>query len=253
MRFIITALVFVMVAGSFQSCVSKKKFDELTAAKAATDQALAQTQAQVKTLAEEKDALAAKLTAETTRLNNEISSVRTEMTTQLSAANQKLAMTEAELKTVKDEINGMFAAYTNAGLTMDDRDGRLYLMTEQPVNFRSGSSSLTRDQRNAVDALATKLKANPAVKVLVEGHTDNKQFGSGSSTDNWDLSYARAKAVATRLIRQGVNPNQVAVAGYGENAPMGDNATKDGRAANRRSAVAPNPNLGGLMKSAGKN
>ncbi len=95
MRFIITALVFVMVAGSFQSCVSKKKFDELTAAKAATDQALAQTQAQVKTLAEEKDALAAKLTAETTLLNNEISSVLTEMTTQLSAANQKLAITEA--------------------------------------------------------------------------------------------------------------------------------------------------------------
>lgn len=252
MRFIITALVFVMVAGSFQSCVSKKKFDELTAAKAATDQALAQTQAQVKTLSEEKDALAAQMAAETTRLNNEINSVRTDMTAQINQVNQKLTMTEAELKAVKDEINGMFSAYQDAGLTMDERDGRLYLMTEQPVNFRSGSSSLTRDQRNAVDALAAKLKANPAVKVLVEGHTDNKQFASGSSTDNWDLSYARAKAVASRLIREGVNPNQVAIAGYGEAAPVGDNTTKEGRSANRRSAVAPNPNLGGLMKT-GKN
>ena len=64
MRFILTALIFVMVAGSFQSCVSKKKFDELQAAKTATDQALAETQSQVKTLGEEKDALAAEMASE---------------------------------------------------------------------------------------------------------------------------------------------------------------------------------------------
>ncbi|MEZ4984066.1 MAG: OmpA family protein [Saprospiraceae bacterium] len=251
MRFILTALVFVMVAGSFQSCVSKKKFDELAAAKAATDQALAETQSQVKTLAAEKDALAAQMEAEKTRLNNEISSIRTEMGAQLAQVNQKLNMTEAELKSIKDEINGMFAAYSNSGLTMEERNGRLYLVTAEPVNFRSSSSSLTRAQRDAVDAMAEKLKANPAVKVLVEGHTDSKKFASGSATDNWDLSYARAKAVATRLIRKGVNPNQVAIAGYGETMPAADNGTSDGRAANRRTTVAPNPDLGGILKAGG--
>ena len=251
MRFILTALIFVMVATSFQSCVSKKKFDELTAAKAATDQALAETQSQVKTLSQEKDALAAEMAAEKTRLNGEISSIRTEMTAQIAQVNEKLNMTEAELKTVKDEINGMFAAYSNSGLTMEERDGRLYLVTESPVGFRSSSSSLTRDQRNAIDAMAEKLKANPAVKVLVEGHTDNKQFASGSGTDNWDLSYARAKAVATRLIKSGASPAQITIAGHCDTMPTGDNATKEGRASNRRTVLAPNPDLGGLMKAGG--
>ncbi|MGH1435913.1 MAG: OmpA family protein [Lewinella sp.] len=253
MRFIITALIFVMVAGSFQSCVSKKKFDELQAAKTATDQALAETQSQVKTLGEEKDALAAEMASEKARLNGELSSLRTDMTAQIAQVNEKLNMTEAELKAIKDEINGMFAAYTDSGLTMEERDGRLYLVTEEPVNFRNSSSSLNRDQRNAIDAMAEKLKANPAIKVLVEGHTDNKQFAADAGTDNWDLSYARAKSVANRLIRKGVDASQITIAGHGDTMPAGDNATKEGREANRRTSLTPNPDLGGLLKAAGGN
>lgn len=253
MRFILTALIFVMVAGSFQSCVSKKKFDELQAAKNATDQALAETQSQVKTLGEEKDALAAEMAAEKARLNGELNNLRTDMTAQIAQVNEKLNMTEAELKTIKDEINGMFAAYTDSGLKMEERDGRLYLVTDAPVNFRSSSSNLTRDQRNAIDAMAEKLKANPAIKVLVEGHTDNKKFAADAGTDNWDLSYARAKAVASRLINKGVDASQITIAGHGDTMPVGDNATKDGRESNRRTAVTPNPDLGGLLKAAGGN
>jgi chemotaxis protein MotB len=253
MRFIFTALIFVMVAGSFQSCVSKKKFDELQAAKNATDQALAETQSQVKTLGEEKDALAAEMASEKARLNGELNTLRTDMTAQIAQVNEKLNMTEAELKTIKDEINGMFAAYKDSGLTMEERDGRLYLVTEAPVNFRNSSSSLTRDQRNAIDAMAEKLKANPAIKVLVEGHTDNKQFAADAGTDNWDLSYARAKSVASRLIRKGVDASQITIAGHGDTMPAGDNATKEGRSSNRRTALTPNPDLGGLLKAAGGN
>ncbi|MEM1215448.1 MAG: OmpA family protein [Bacteroidota bacterium] len=251
MRFILTALAFVVLASSFQSCVSKKKFDELTAAKAATDAALAETQAQVKTLGEEKDALAAEMASEKERLNGEIESIRTDMTAQINQVNEKLNMTEAELKSVKDQINGVFAAYSDSGLNMEERNGRLYLVTEQPVNYRSSSSRLNRDQRNAIDAMADKLKANPAIKVLVEGHTDDKQFVSGAGSDNWDLSYRRAKSVAARLLKAGVDPSQVAVAAYGDTMPAGDNETKDGREANRRTVVAPNPDLGTIIKAGG--
>jgi len=251
MRFIINALIVVMLAGTFQSCVAKKKYDELTAAKAATDQALAETQSQVKTLGEENEALAADMAAERTRLNGELASLRSDMDSQLGQLSEKLNMTEAELKSMKDGINGMFAAYTDSGLTMEERDGRLFLVTEQPVNFRSSSSRLNRDQRNAIDAMAEKLKANPAVKVLVEGHTDSRRFAADSGTDNWDLSYARAKSVANRLLRAGVNPNQITIAGHGDSMPVGDNATRDGQAENRRSGILPNPDLGGVLKLGG--
>jgi chemotaxis protein MotB len=253
MRFILTALIFVMLAGSFQSCVSKKKFDELQASKDATDQALAETQSQVKTLGEEKDQLAADMAAEKTRMTGEMNTLRTDMTAQMGQLNEKLSMTEGELKAMKDEINGMFSTYQDSGLTMEERDGRLYLVTEDPVTFRSSSSSLTREQRNAIDAMADKMKGNPNLKVMVEGYTDDKKFAADSGTDNWDLSFARAKAVASRLIRQGVDASQIGIAGYGETMPVGDNSTTEGRKSNRRTAITPNPDLGGLMKNAGGN
>lgn len=252
MRFILFALMFTLAAGSFTSCVSKKKFDELAAAKAATDQALAETQTQVKNLQSEKDALAAEYASEKARLNTEISGIRTDLNntkSQMTQLSEKLNMTESELNKLKAELNGLFASYNAAGLTMESREGRLYLVTESPVTYGSGSSRLDRAERNAIDALAAKLKTNPAIRVIVEGHTDNKQFASGASTDNWDLSYSRAKAVASRLIRQGVNPAQVAVAGYGEYRPATDNNTSEGRAKNRRSVIAPNPDLGNLRRN----
>jgi chemotaxis protein MotB len=244
-------MVFVMLAGSFQSCVSKKKFDELAAAKAATDQALAETQAQVKTLSEEKEALAAEMAAEKERLNGEISSLRSEMSAQIAQMTEKLNMTEAELQAIKDEINGMFSAYTESGLTMEERDGRLYLVTDEAMTFRSSSSRLNKAQRDAIDALAEKLAANPSIKILVEGHTDDRKFVADAGMDNWDLSYRRAKAVATRLIRKGASPDQITIAGHGETMPVGDNETTEGRSENRRTVVAPNPDLGGLMKAGG--
>lgn len=251
MRFILSAMVFVMLAGSFQSCVSKKKFDELTAAKAATDQALAETQSDLKTLGEEKDALAAEFESETTRLNGELTSLRSDMESQVAQLNEKVTMTESELKAVKDEINGVFAAYSDSGLSMEERDGRLYLVTDEALTFRSSSSRLSRSQRDAIDAMAAKLQANPAIKVIVGGHTDDRQFVADAGMDNWDLSYRRAKAVATRLIRKGADPSQITVAGHGDTMPAADNSTTEGRSENRRTVASPNPDLSGLMKIGG--
>lgn len=251
MRLIIKSLVFVLVVGSFQACVSKKKYEELVAAKAATDQALAETQGQVKTLKTEKDALAADLSktkadmaAESARMNSEISGIKANM----AQVSEKLNMTEAELKKMKDELNGIFAAYSGSGMSLTERGGRLYVVTD-PMTFRNGSSSLTRAQRNAIDEMAKTLKANPKAKILVEGHADNRKFSAGSGRDNWDLSVSRAKAVVTRLIKQGVDPAQLTIAGKGDTMPEGDNSTKEGREQNRRTVIVPNPDLGGLNKN----
>lgn len=251
MRLVVRMIIICLAVGTLSSCVSKKKYDELAASKAATDQALAETQANLKTLQSEKDALAAQMESEKARLNGEISSIRTELNAtkgQVAQVQEKLNMTQAELDKLKAEINGIFAAYSNSGLTLEDRDGRLYVVTNTPVKFRSGSSALTKEQRTALDALAEKLKANPAVKILVEGHTDNKQFKADSGMDNWDLSVSRAKSVVKHLVRQGVDPKQLTIAGRGEFNPAADNSTEEGRTENRRTVVAPNPDLGTLKK-----
>lgn len=253
MRQIIGLLVLCLALGSFQSCVSKKKFDELQAAKDATDQALAQTQAQVKTLQDDNQALQATLESEKNRLNSEIASIKSDLDatkSQMSQVQEKLNMTESELTALREEINGIFGAYTESGLKLEERDGRLYVMTDAAPKYRSGSAALTRAERDAIGELATTLKNNPKLRILVEGYTDNQKYPAGGY-DNWDLSVSRAMGVVRQLLRAGVDPSQVAAVGRGETMPVGDNSTADGRAENRRSVVAPDPALGGMMKSGG--
>lgn len=249
MRLIVRSLIFLLAVGLLSSCVSKKKYDEMEAAKKASDAALAETQSQLKTLKDEKDKLAADFQSEKTRLNGEIEKVRADLNStkgQIAQVQEKLNMTQAELDKLKADLNGIFAAYKDSGLSLQERDGRLYVLTSEPVNYRSGSSKLSKAQKAAIDEMAIALKKNPNAKILIEGHTDDKQFASGSGRNNWDLSVDRAQAVVERLIKKGVNPAQLTIAGRGEFAPEGDNKTKEGRAKNRRTVVLPNPDLGNI-------
>ena len=136
-------------------------------------------------------------------------------------------------------------------LSLEEKDGSLVVVTEA-MKFRSGSSRLSKAEREALNGLAETLKNNPKIQILVEGHTDNKKFVADSGMDNWDLSIKRAKSAVSYLIRQGVDASQLAIAGKGENAPTADNETSEGRMKNRRVELKPNPALSGL-KNIGNN
>lgn len=251
MRLILNLLIFSLVLTSLQSCVSKKKFDDLQSAKDASDAALADTQAKVANLESQNAELQKNMEAEKNRLNGEISSLRSDMDatkSQMAQVEEKLNMTEKELKVLQEEINGIFASYSKSGLTLEERDGRLYVVTEK-INYRSGSSRLTRDERNALNELAGKLKSNTDIKILVEGHTDNQPFKADYPSDNWQLSNSRAMAIVRHLIRQGVNPNQLAAVARADTMPAASNDTSEGKAQNRRSVVLPDPNVSGLIKN----
>ena len=247
MRLVVKLLVICFAIGSFQSCVSKKKYDELTAAKEATDQALAQTQEQVKTLQGDFENLKSDMETQKSDYESKISDINDDLKAKDSKIAQvegELTATKEELQKVKDEINGIFSAYTESGLSLEEKDGDLVIVTSSPVNYRSGSARLSKEQREAIDALAGTLKNNPNVKVLIEGHTDDDQLVQGASfKDNWDLSVARSMAVIRRLIKEGVNPNQLAAVGMGETSPIGDNETSEGKAMNRRTMAKPNVDL----------
>lgn len=254
MRQIIGLLIFCLAVGSFQSCVSKKKFDELQSAKDASDKALAETQQQVKTLQDDNATLKSTMEAEKTRMGNEIATIRKDLDAtkgQVAQVQEKLNMTQQELDNIKKEINGMFDAYQASGLKMEERDGRLYVVTA-PVTYTSGSARLSRAERKALAELATTLKNNPNLRILVEGHTDSQKYPRGAGYDNWNLSVDRALNVARELLKQGASASQVAVVGRGDTVPSADNSTAAGRSQNRRTVVAPDVNAGALMKAAGK-
>jgi chemotaxis protein MotB len=254
MRLVLNLLVVVLALGSLQSCVSKKKFNELLASKEAADKALAETQAKVKSLEADNATLKSSMEAEKARMNGEIASLRKDLDatkSQVAAVQSKLDMTSAELTKVKSEINGIFANYKSSGLGLEEKDGRLYITTGQPVSFGSAAYALTKSQKSAIVQLATTLKSNPKLKVLVEGNTDTDKVSKGSALgDNWQLSSYRALAVCRELVKNGVNPAQVAAVGRGDTMPKGDNSTKAGKATNRRTEVVADPDLNGLLQAA---
>lgn len=249
MRLILNFLVVVFALSALQSCVSKKKYDELTAAKEATDAALAETQTKVKNLEDANAELNSTLESERERLNGEISDIRSDLDatkSQMAEVESKLNMTQQELDQVKAEIEGIFGAYKNSGLSLKEGDGRLYVVTDPGVMYRSGSYGLSRAEKGALAALANTLKSNPDLKILVEGHTDSDGVKSTAPyADNWELSTKRALAVVRELIKNGVSPSQVAAVGRGDTMP----ADASDKAANRRTEILADPNLKGIIKN----
>lgn len=103
--------------------------------------------------------------------------------------------------------------------------------------FDSGSAELRPGARAVLAAVATVLRELPN-RLRIEGHTDNVPVNNPEYPTNWELSAARATAVARYLIEEeGIPPDRLYVAGYADTRPIADNATPEGRALNRRADI----------------
>lgn len=102
------------------------------------------------------------------------------------------------------------------------------------ILFDVNKSDLRPEAQANLTNLATILNKYPDTDVLVEGHTDS----TGSSDHNMDLSMRRAQSVANYMSGQNVLANRFRIMGYGEDQPIGDNGTAEGRQANRRVEIA---------------
>ena len=98
------------------------------------------------------------------------------------------------------------------------------------INFDTGKSDLKADGQATVAEIVKMLKAAPAMKVAIEGHTDNV----GQPAANKALSEARARSVMSAVVAGGVDARRLSAAGYGQERPIADNRGEEGRAKNRR-------------------
>ncbi|MCJ7725421.1 MAG: OmpA family protein [Acidimicrobiia bacterium] len=105
-------------------------------------------------------------------------------------------------------------------------------LDDASILFDTGSSTLSEAGGDQLDAIAELLIVVPGARVEVGGHTDNE----GPADGNQILSQARADSIVAYLIDRGVDPVQLTAVGYGEDQPIADNTTPEGRAANRRIA-----------------
>ncbi len=109
-------------------------------------------------------------------------------------------------------------------------DDSLTVRAPDSITFAYNQSNVMPQFRGTLDQIAQSLQAYPSSAIDVLGHTDS----TGSDAYNQDLSERRARSVADVLSADGVSRVRIATRGYGESAPIADNTTEAGRAANRR-------------------
>lgn len=231
----------------------RKKYDNLDAAYTALEQnssksieenaqknraLLAQLEAKEQALAAENDRLM-RLEADMQERAQRIA----ELEALISAKDQ--AMTD-----LKNAISNALTAFEGKGLTIEQRDGKVYVSMENKLLFRSGSWAVGAEGKKAIRQLGNVLGENPDIAVLIEGHTDNVPFSSGGQVaNNWDLSTKRATAIISILSEnKNINLENLTAAGRSEYAPIATNETSEGKAKNRRIEVVLTPKLDEISK-----
>ncbi|WOX04339.1 OmpA family protein [Microbulbifer pacificus] len=110
------------------------------------------------------------------------------------------------------------------------RDGALFVLN---VDFEPGGFAPKMDTLGDIEALLVIMRDFPALKIVIEGHTDN----AGDQDKNRKLSEWRASWVRQFLLERGISAERVEAAGLGDSDPVADNSTPKGREQNRRLVV----------------
>lgn len=98
------------------------------------------------------------------------------------------------------------------------------------LNFDTDKTALRGEAQPVIAEIVKLMQADPTLKLTVEGHTDN----AGTPAHNQALSEGRAAAVVAALRAQGIAADRIQAKGYGQEKPIADNGSEDGRAKNRR-------------------
>lgn len=189
------------------------------------------------------------LAAEQERLNK-LKSELQERSHRVDELEGMIAAQEAGLKKLKETLSKALNGFEGKGLTVEQKNGKVYVSMENKLLFGSGSWTVGAEGKKAVVEVGKVLAANPDISVLIEGHTDNAAYaGSGQIADNWDLSTKRATAIVHILKEnKGVKPQSLTAAGRSEFAPVAGNDTAEGKSKNRRIEIILTPKLDEISK-----
>jgi chemotaxis protein MotB len=148
------------------------------------------------------------------------------------------------VKMLKTKIANALNAFESQGLTVVQKNGKIYVSMEAKLLFASGSILVEANGKKALIALAKVLEMEKELEIIVEGHTDtDKLAGTTHPKNNWELSVLRATSVVDILISNSkLLPAQLMAAGRSEYHPVD---TKD-KAKNRRIEIIISPNLNEL-------
>lgn len=217
------------------------------------------------TLEDEK----ARLMADTGKLHQEIASLKksyndlnnnysassskvTQLSTDLQKRESRLKEVEEILRkrdeatnALRDKLQKALLGFQQSGLTVDIRNGKVYVSLTDKLLFPSGSIVIDEKGKQALKQLAVVLNKEADINISVEGHTDNKRVVNlGQIKDNWDLSVLRATSVSRYLTEvEKIDASRLTATGKGEFQPIDPANTPEALSKNRRIEIVLTPKL----------
>lgn len=269
-KFCLLSLVgFSMVLLSSCVVLSPKKYNALLAQKDSLTLGWEGSKVKLESLEEEME----RLRADTSRLSSRLgdledrlkgldanyASLRSNSSTEINKLAQDLKKREARLTEVeeilrkrdeaanalKNQLQKALLGFQQSGLSVDIRDGKVYVSLTDKLLFPSGSIVIDEKGKQVLLELSKVLKTQPDINISVEGHTDNQRVVNlGQIKDNWDLSVLRATSVVRYLTDvQKVENNRITATGKGQFQPIDAASTTDARSRNRRIEIVLSPKL----------
>lgn len=268
----ISLFLFIgLLASAFSSCVilSPKKHKALLATQDSLNKGWNESQM----MNENLESLIAKLRKDTiglssalndlrnrySEMDNNYSKLRSNSSNEIKKLSSDLEKREQRLKEVeeilrkrdeatnqlKEKLQQALLGFTKNGLTVEIRNGKVYVSLTDKLLFPSGSIIIDEKGKQALSQLADVLKQQPEINIAVEGHTDSQKITNlGQIKDNWDLSVLRSTSVVRYLTEVSrVESVRMTATGKGEFQPLGANTSVEGRSRNRRIEIVLSPKL----------
>jgi chemotaxis protein MotB len=153
---------------------------------------------------------------------------------------------EAAVQLLKAKVANALRGFENKGLTVVQKNGKIYVSLEAKLLFKSGSTLVEAEGVRALVELGKALESEKDLEIIVEGHTDTDKLNSSTSPkNNWELSVLRATSVVQILLNNSnMTPVQIMAGGRGEFLPVDESD----KSKNRRIEVIISPNLNELFE-----
>lgn len=163
----------------------------------------------------------------------------------LKEVEESLRKRDEATNALRNKLQQALLGFQNSGLTVDIRNGKVYVSLADKLLFPSGSIVINENGKTALKQFAAVLNKEPDINIAVEGHTDNKKVNNlGQIKDNWDLSVLRATSVTRYLTEtENVDPTRLTATGKGQFQPIDTGTTPEALGKNRRIEIVLSPKL----------
>lgn len=225
--------------GSLEDTVSRLRADIMRLHHEITD-----LQGTYNSLSDKYNSLNSSYNASSTKVG-ELSSDLKKREARLKEVEDILRKRDEATNALKNKLQQALLGFQQNGLTVDIRNGKVYVSLTDKLLFPSGSIVIDARGKQALQQLAVVLNKETDINIAVEGHTDNKKVVNlGQIKDNWDLSVLRATSVSRYLTEiEKVDPHRITATGKSEYQPVDASGTPEALAKNRRIEIVLTPKL----------